>query len=38
VNGYTFYAESFKGHDHLRRIQEEAQAAIQEVFRTKAAR
>jgi phosphoglucomutase len=35
---YKFYAESFKGHDHLRRIQEEAQAAIQEVFRPKAAR
>lgn len=35
---YKLYAESFKGHDHLRRIQEEAQAAIQKVFRTRAAR
>jgi phosphoglucomutase len=30
---YKLYAESFKGPDHLRRIQEEAQAAIQTVFR-----
>ena len=29
---YKLYAESFKGEDHLRRIQEEAQAAIQAVF------
>jgi phosphoglucomutase len=35
---YKLYAESFKGPVHLRRIQEEAQAAIQRVFRTKAAR
>jgi phosphoglucomutase len=35
---YKLYAESFKGHDHLRRIQEEAQAAIQHVFRTRAVR
>ncbi len=35
---YKLYAESFKGHDHLRRIQEEAQAAIQNVFVTNAAR
>lgn len=35
---YKLYAESFKGLDHLRRIQEEAQAAIQDVFQTKAAR
>jgi phosphoglucomutase len=26
------YAESFKGSNHLRRIQEEAQAIIQRVF------
>jgi phosphoglucomutase len=30
---YKLYAESFKGVEHLRRIQEEAQAAIQRVFR-----
>jgi phosphoglucomutase len=30
---YKLYAESFKGPDHLRRIQEEAQAAIQGAFR-----
>jgi phosphoglucomutase len=30
---YKLYAESFKGADHLRRIVEEAQAAIQRVFR-----
>jgi phosphoglucomutase len=35
---YKLYAESFKGPDHLRRIQEEAQAAIRQVFRTRAAR
>ncbi|MGH7314605.1 MAG: phosphoglucomutase (alpha-D-glucose-1,6-bisphosphate-dependent) [Candidatus Rokuibacteriota bacterium] len=35
---YKLYAESFKGPDHLRRIQEEAQAAIQNLFLTKAAR
>jgi phosphoglucomutase len=35
---YKLYAESFKGPDHLHRIQEEAQAAIQKVFRTRAAR
>ena len=35
---YKLYAESFKGPDHLRRIQEEAQAAIGQVFRTRAAR
>jgi phosphoglucomutase len=29
---YKLYAESFKGSDHLRRIQEEAQAIIQRVF------
>jgi phosphoglucomutase len=29
---YKLYAESFKGDDHLRRIQEEAQVAIQAVF------
>jgi fructose-bisphosphate aldolase class I len=33
---YKLYAESFKGPDHLRRIQDEAQAAIQDVFRTRA--
>ena len=32
------YAESFNGHDHLRKIQEEAQAAIRAVFRTRPAR
>jgi phosphoglucomutase len=31
---YKLYAESFKGSDHLRWIQEEAQAAIRAVFRT----
>src|SRR5213078_1069130 len=30
---YKLYAESFEGRDHLRRIQEEAQAIIQKVFR-----
>jgi phosphoglucomutase len=35
---YKLYAESFKGADHLHRIQAEAQAAIQKVFRTRAAR
>jgi phosphoglucomutase len=29
---YKLYAESFKGEDHLRRIQEEARAVIQRVF------
>jgi phosphoglucomutase len=33
---YKLYAESFKGPDHLRRIQEEAQAAIHKVFRARA--
>ena len=33
---YKLYAESFKGPDHLRRIQDETQAAIQDVFRTRA--
>jgi phosphoglucomutase len=32
-NVYKLYAESFKGSDHLRRIQEEAQAVIQRVVR-----
>ena len=35
---FKLYAESFKGPDHLRRIQEEAQAAIQNLFLTKAVR
>lgn len=35
---YKLYAESFKGPDHLHRIQEQAQAVIQKVFRTRAAR
>jgi len=35
-NVYKLYAESFKGRDHLRRIQEEAYAIIQEVFTTQA--
>jgi len=30
---YKLYAESFKGSDHLRRIQEEAMAVIGNVFR-----
>ncbi len=30
---YKLYAESFRGRDHLRRIQEDAQALIQSVFR-----
>jgi phosphoglucomutase len=30
---YKLYAESFKGSQHLRRIQEEAQLAIEKVFR-----
>ena len=29
---YKLYAESFKGADHLRRVQEEAQAALQKLF------
>jgi len=29
---YKLYAESFKGRDHLARIQEEAQAVIQKAF------
>ena len=29
---YKLYAESFKGHDHLHRIQEEAQGVIQRAF------
>jgi phosphoglucomutase len=32
---YKLYAESFKGPDHLRRIQEEAQTAIQNLFLTR---
>jgi phosphoglucomutase len=32
-NVYKLYAESFKDRDHLRRIQEEAQAIVQTVFR-----
>ncbi len=32
-NVYKLYAESFKGSDHLRRIQDEALAVIQTVFR-----
>ena len=35
---YKLYAESFKGPDRLRRIQEEAQAAIHKLFRTKVPR
>jgi phosphoglucomutase len=31
---YKLYAESFRGPEHLRRIQAQAQAAIQNVFRT----
>jgi phosphoglucomutase len=31
---YKLYAESFKGKDHLRRIQEEAQVVIRRVFQT----
>jgi phosphoglucomutase len=30
---YKLYAESFKGADHLRRVQDEAQAVIQQAFR-----
>ena len=30
---YKIYAESFRGEDHLRRIQEEAQASVSEAFR-----
>ncbi len=33
---YKLYAESFKGADHLRRIQDEAQAVIQKAFRADA--
>jgi phosphoglucomutase len=32
---YKLYAESFKGPDHLRRIQEEAHAVIQKAFTTR---
>jgi phosphoglucomutase len=35
---YKLYAESFEGDEHLRRIQDEAQAAIREAFRTKGVR
>jgi phosphoglucomutase len=35
---YKLYAESFKGPEHLRRIQEEARAAIQRTFRAAAHR
>jgi phosphoglucomutase len=35
---YKLYAESFTGPDPLRRIQEKAQAAIKNLFLTKAAR
>jgi len=34
---YKLYAESFKGSDHLRRIQEESQAVIQRAFLARAA-
>jgi phosphoglucomutase len=34
---YKLYAESFKGLEHLRRIQDQAQAAIQKVFQASAA-
>ncbi|MBI4797759.1 MAG: phosphoglucomutase, alpha-D-glucose phosphate-specific, partial [Desulfarculus sp.] len=30
---YKIYAESFRGHEHLSRIQEEAQAMVREAFR-----
>jgi phosphoglucomutase len=30
---YKIYAESFRGPEHLRRIQEEAQAMVSSVFR-----
>jgi len=30
---YKLYAESFKGEGHLRRVQEEAQAGLQKLFR-----
>jgi phosphoglucomutase len=35
---YKLYAESFKGPDHLRRIQEEAQAAVRKVLERRGAR
>ena len=31
---YKIYAESFRGEDHLRQIQQEAQAVVSEAFRT----
>jgi len=31
-NIYKVYAESFKGHDHLKKIQEEGQAIVQNLF------
>jgi phosphoglucomutase len=34
---YNLYAESFKGLDHLRRLQEEAQASIERAFEVGAA-
>lgn len=34
---YKLYAESFKGRDHLARIQEEAQAVIDKAFQAGAA-
>ena len=30
---YKIYAESFRGAEHLRRIQDEAQAIVNEAFR-----
>jgi phosphoglucomutase len=33
---YKLYAESFKGRDHLRRVQEDAQAIIQSAFQAAA--
>jgi len=35
---YKLYAESFRGEDHLRRIQEQAQAAIERILRSAAGR
>jgi phosphoglucomutase len=35
---YKLYAESFKGKEHLLRVQDEAQAALQTLFRAQAPR
>jgi phosphoglucomutase len=36
-NVYKIYAESFKGKDHLKRIQEEAKSIVADTFRASSA-